>query len=151
MTHRIGGYYVLHLLFWECATPFRSARWLGRALQTQEARVDRLANDSADSRGVTVCSRAAMLELVAYLVLATTLGPPLVDAATQDFPGVLSSAWKDPLGADPAGTPASIVFVLLLAGLGAQLLCAAMNACICVADLCWACTRIRSKQTNKSD
>ena len=142
---------MLHLLFWECATPFHSARWLGRALQTEEARVDRLANDSVGSRGATLCSLAAVLELVAYSLLATTLGPSLVYAAIQDFPGALSSAWKDPLGADPAGAPASIVFVLLLAGLSAQLFCMTTNMCLCVVDLCWACTRIRSKQTNKSD
>ena len=149
LNDRVGGYYVLHLLFWECATPFRSARWLGRALHTDKARVDQLANGS--DGGAALWVWAALLELVAYSAVAVVLGPSLADAAVQDFPAALTSAWDDPLGAAAVGAPARLAPVILLAGVCVQLVCLAIYACMCIGDLCYACSRMGSKQLNKTD
>ncbi len=149
VNNRFGGYYVLHLLLWECATPFRSARWLGRALQTDETRVDRHAHDS--DGGALLWVWAALLELFAYSAVAVTLGPSLADAAVQDFPAALTSALDDSLGTAEMGAPARLAPVILLAGLCVQLVCLAIYACMCVAELCRACSQIGSKQLKKSD
>ena len=140
---------MLHLLFWECATPFRSARWLGRALHTDKARADRLANDS--DGGAALWVWAALLELVAYSAVAVALGPSLADAAVQDFPAALTSAWDDPLGVVAVGAPTRLAAVILLAGASVQLACLTIHACMCIRDLCYACSRISSRQVNKSD
>lgn len=141
----------MHLLFWECATPLRSARWLGWALHTGTARLDRLANGHAESSETALWAFAALLELTAYSAIAVALGPALAHAANQDFPAALGLAWEDLLGADPVGARARLAIVVLFAGLCVQLVCLAINVCVCAVELCRACSRIASKRKNKSD
>ena len=113
--------------------------------------MDRLANGHAGSSETALWASAAMLELVAYSAIVVVLGPSLTYAAVQDFPAALSSAWAGLLDTDPVGARARFAIVVLFAGLCAQLVCLSINACMCAAELCWACSRIVSKRKNKSD
>ena len=159
---KVGGYYVLHVLLWECVTPFRTARWLGSAVHTRLAqRGDDAGDDISSSRGLTTLRvGAATLELLAYGVLAWTLLPSLAAAAMEDFPPALASLSLPALAAlaegtaDAEATQETVVFALVGVGLGGQLICLALGACECVADLGWhwqVCGKGRSSTKPKAD
>jgi hypothetical protein len=154
---RVGGYYVLHLLLLECATPFRCARWLGRALQAEAARVDRDSADGSGSNegtgGGALLAGAASLELVVYLAGGVLLAPPLLDAAAHDFPTALGGAWTEAIeGADAGTGNRTYVLAALCAGLCGQTLCLAIEVCKCALDLAGYLRRLYSStDAKKSD
>ena len=103
---------------------------------------------------------AATLELLAYGVLAWTLLPSLAAAAMEDFPPALASLSLPALAAlaegtaDAEATQETVVFALVGVGLGGQLICLALGACECVADLGWhwqVCGKGRSSTKPKAD